>query len=273
MRELKNLIADANRFKFSDIPETIRDQLLNTLGRPSVDKDGLAFLFGLVSEIRPENMLEIGLATGSSATCHGLAAGSDLQRFDVIDPLQLSAFRNAGFDNVQRAMGANASRLFFHEESSHLKLAELSREGRLYDYIFIDGDHRFDATMVDVFFADKLLKTGGHLVLDDRAWPMVGAVVNFMVENYHHYEVNLSNKRLSVFRKTAEDTREWFDFWRFSVPQSSTFEAKIVEFQQERDAKNRKPASDMAASPGKVPHKLVRSLRALRQRLRILTGL
>ena len=36
-----------------------------------------------------------------------------------------------------------------------------------FDFIFIDGWHTFDYTLVDMFYADRLLRIGGYLLIDD----------------------------------------------------------------------------------------------------------
>ena len=225
--------------EFATLPDHVRSFLTGTQTGPSVDNQSLAFLYNFVQAVKPRYALEIGLANGSSASCHALASQESLERFDIIDPLQKSGFRNAGLEAVKQSLGSNVGRLRFHEDYSHLVLPKLVAAQMKYDYIFIDGDHRFDATMVDVFFANALLEVGGYLIMDDRPWPMVGGVVSFMTENYRHFTGDLSHPRLSVFKKTREDDRSWFDFWRFEVPRNEALEQRIRQLQSERDPKHR----------------------------------
>ena len=222
---------------FGSLPVQDRDMIEATIGSPSVDTGSLAFLYSLVEKIKPKPMLEVGLATGSSASCHALAASGSLERFHIIDPMQTIPFQNTGLKNVKKCLGDNLSMLRFHEESSHFVMPRMAKAQMSFDYIFIDGDHRHDATMVDVFFADHLLEIGGLLVIDDRVWPMVGAVVDFMKQNYRHYECILDHPRLSVFIKKSEDKRDWFDFWYFEVPENPKMYAKIDEYRLNREQK------------------------------------
>lgn len=43
-------------------------------------------------------------------------------------------------------------------------------EKKEYDLIYIDASHRADDTLVDAYFAHKLLKPGGILIFDDFGW-------------------------------------------------------------------------------------------------------
>ncbi|MEM8540462.1 MAG: class I SAM-dependent methyltransferase [Pseudomonadota bacterium] len=231
--------ADPMPFLFEEIDARHQEVLKSTITESSVDLKSLAYLYSLIKTVRPKNMLEIGLATGSSATCHALAALPTLSRFDIIDPMQGTLFDNVGLKNVRAVLSNSQEKLFFHLLPSYVAMTQLIETQIQYDYIFIDGDHRFDATMVDVFLADKLLKVGGYVVIDDRPWPMIGGVIAFMRENYRHMQADLRHPRLSTFRKLDIDRRQWFDFWHFNVPQDQQMQDKIAACQDARDRANR----------------------------------
>lgn len=215
---------------FHDLPEIHQELLRKSTAGPSVDLNTAAFLYGLTRSEEPRTMLEIGLATGTSATAHALGAQHSLVRFDIVDPLQTQDFNGRGLSQVRRALEPFTDKVVFHEKPSHMAMAQLLAAGMSYDYIFIDGDHRLDATLVDAFFANLLLKVGGRLVIDDRIWPMIGTVVEFLVTNYRHMTADLSHPRISVFHKTHEDQREWFDYWDFDVPKNAEMMDKIDKY-------------------------------------------
>ncbi|CNI52817.1 Uncharacterised protein [Mycobacterium tuberculosis] len=62
------------------------------------------------------------------------------------------------------------------------------REGAQFDLVFIDGWHTFDQTLVDMYFANRLIKVGGYMLIDDASWPSVSkAISNFA--NYPCYRI------------------------------------------------------------------------------------
>jgi hypothetical protein len=48
---------------------------------------------------------------------------------------------------------------------------------------FLDGNHRFEAVFVDLFFAGGLLKEGGIVFVDDTQLPGVRRAVDFFRAN------------------------------------------------------------------------------------------
>jgi len=54
--------------------------------------------------------------------------------------------------------------------------------------VFIDGWHTFDQTLVDMYFANRLIGPGGYIVVDDAAWPSVSKAVSYFA-NYPCYRV------------------------------------------------------------------------------------
>ncbi len=56
-----------------------------------------------------------------------------------------------------------------HKGYSQKILPQFSEEKK-YDLIYIDASHRSDDTLVDAYFAHKLLKPGGMLIFDDFLW-------------------------------------------------------------------------------------------------------
>ena len=66
-------------------------------------------------------------------------------------------------------------------------MPRLYKAGEKYDFIFIDGDHRFEAAMLDFYYCDKMLPVGGIMVIDDTDWPSVWRVVNF-ARRHRNYE-------------------------------------------------------------------------------------
>lgn len=73
-----------------------------------------------------------------------------------------------------------------------------------FDLIFIDGWHTFDHTLLDCFYATRLLKTGGYLLIDDAAMTPVGRATDYF-SLYPCYEVYaaLSSPRPMTLKRSA----------------------------------------------------------------------
>ena len=57
-----------------------------------------------------------------------------------------------------------------YRDRSEYRLPKLVEEGKTYDFIYIDASHRADDTLVDAYYAHKMLRPGGLLIFDDFGW-------------------------------------------------------------------------------------------------------
>ena len=123
--------------------------------------------------------LEIGCAYGISSLFICLSAeGRCNFSHTIIDPFQFSQWKGIGVNNLKLA-GVQNYKLV--EKKSEFALPELLEKGEgKFDFIFIDGWHTFDHTLVDCFYSTRLLRVGGILVIDDVAYPSVARVVNYL---------------------------------------------------------------------------------------------
>lgn len=215
------------------IPPEHQDLLEQCLGQSSLQKNDLAVLWMFTRAFAPRIGLEIGLATGSSAVASILAAGASFETYVMIDPYQGKNFRSRGIETVRKVAARYpqlSSKLI--EQPSYVALPQLLQDGFVCDYAFIDGSHKFDDTLLEVYYIDKMLVNGGVIILDDRPWPMVGAVVDFLEKNYVHYVVDCAHPRLTFLVKQHEDRRRWYDFEPFRVPVTAAMAAKIADYQR-----------------------------------------
>ena len=102
------------------------------------------------------------------------------------------------------------------EVKSEFALPRILEQGEgKFDFVFIDGWHTFDHTLLDCFYATRLLRVGGYLAIDDVIFKSVRRVVDFLL-NYPCYEllrslgrVKDTDLRMVVLKKISEDTRSW----------------------------------------------------------------
>lgn len=130
--------------------------------------------------------LEVGCAYGLSSLhiCEALR-NRPCASHTIIDPSQMDAWHGVGVAQLDRA-GIEFFNLI--SEPSELALPSLLRsQPESFDFIFIDGWHTFDHTMLDLFYANRLVRVGGYIAIDDCNWRSVSAAVSYYI-NYPAYE-------------------------------------------------------------------------------------
>jgi hypothetical protein len=98
------------------------------------------------------------------------------------------------------------------EEFSYIALPKLLIKygNNYFDFIFIDGWHTFDYTLIDFFYADKLLRKGGIILIDDALHKGVQKFVKYVESNYKNYKKIYTTNTQAGYLKIGEDSREWF---------------------------------------------------------------
>lgn len=165
--------------------------------------------------------IEIGLAYGVSALyiCDGLIrSGHSHVRHVVLDPFQAGRFANCGLQVLQEA--GVASLVEYHDQISQIVLPALLKEGRQFDLAFVDGNHRFDAVFLDLFYLGRLLPKGSVVFLDDYNLPGIRRAVSFYLTNldWRVEEVSPSDNShhwVALRTATTEDTRHFRYFVDF----------------------------------------------------------
>jgi hypothetical protein len=132
------------------------------------------------------NTLEIGCACGiSSLTICEVLKDRPGASHTIIDPNQSTEWDGIGIRNLREA-GMNFFKLI--EEKSELALPKLLEiKEKAFDLVFVDGWHTFDHTLLDCFYATRLLRSGGLLVVDDTHMVAVKRVMDFL-KTYPCYE-------------------------------------------------------------------------------------
>ena len=128
-----------------------------------------------------ERTIEVGLALGMSALflCQAVIVhgGSHV----AIDPFQEASWRLAG---VMALADAGVRELVeVLEEESQLALPRLVAEGREFDFAFVDGDHRFESVLLDLYYMTRLVRPRGLIVVDDMWMPSIRTAVAYVEKN------------------------------------------------------------------------------------------
>ena len=190
-------------------------------------QDGESLAHLIRSHPHVSQTLEIGCAHGLSSLFICSAIQDRRKAFHtIIDPSQHTVWDGVGIRNLEEC-GIEFFRLL--EEGSEFALPKLlESEKNEFDLIFIDGWHTFDHTMVDCFYATRLLRINGFIVLDDADWPSVKRVYQYF-SNYpcyepyeiarecirtpatstHEHQASGNSARLQVLQKVADDSRNW----------------------------------------------------------------
>ncbi|MDP1993532.1 MAG: class I SAM-dependent methyltransferase [Syntrophales bacterium] len=182
------------------------------------------FLYHLVKLFRPDHILEIGMANGISsafiASAHRIyAKEGQVSAHIIIDPFQSSDWKGAGRALLSR-LQLDAHVDIMEDYSVHA-ISALEKQGRLFDFVFIDGNHSLDYTLADVLLSDLVLRIGGILTMDDSTDFGVKTAVPYLDK----YRTNLTRirfdgptihwireffnkrRRITVYQKTSRDDR------------------------------------------------------------------
>jgi predicted O-methyltransferase YrrM len=158
-------------------------------------------LYRTVLKLRPTTIVEIGLACGVSALAMLTALdelGGD-RRLISIDPNQASQWKGVGRRCIARAGLSNRHSLIEQPDFLALpKLVELQTE---IQFAYIDGWHTFDYALLDFFYLDKLLASGGIVAFNDSGWPAVHKVQEFLLSHRKYREIDVGLSRRTPFRR------------------------------------------------------------------------
>lgn len=178
----------------------------------SVKIDEAKEIRDVVSQFDFKRGLEVGLAFGMSANY--ILSSNDSITLTSIDPFQEQDYANNGLENLKK--NGFHKRHEHINELSELALPELLRKEERFDFIFIDGDHKFEGALIDFYYASKLIEKGGIIILDDLWMRGLRLVKSYIEANREDFEVvNLTSKNLFGFRKIGNDRRDGMHFKEF----------------------------------------------------------
>ena len=151
-------------------------------------------LHRVVRDRRPRTALEIGMGHAIS-TLAILSALDEVGGGSLIsiDPNQGTDWRNEGRRNVDQAGLSQYHRVV--EEPDYLALPDLLRAGVQVDFAYVDGWHTFDHVVLNAFYIDKMLPTGGVVGFNDCGFPAVWKALRFLTSHRHYREIDVGLDR------------------------------------------------------------------------------
>jgi predicted O-methyltransferase YrrM len=164
-------------------------------------------LYRTVRALRPRAVIEIGMAFGVASLAIASAldeCGSGGQLISI-DPNQSRHWRNIGVLNIHRTGFDGRHRLI--ERLDYLALPELLSERQAIQFAYIDGWHTFDYALLDFFYIDKMLTTGGIVAFNDCALPSVRRVMRFVTAHRRYRSIDVGLRRQYASRDVATTMR------------------------------------------------------------------
>ena len=202
-------------------------------------------LFYLIKNIFPNEKLiviEIGFAHGISALFIGEGIRKrydnnwfkhnpnndkiplihpDGSRHIIIDPFQFNNEHKWKGIGYQHMLNAELP-IDLKTNPDYIELPKLIFQDNLNNkchVMFIDGSHRFDYTLMNLFMADKLIKLNGYIIIDDGQMEIVRDAINYFITHYLHYEItNIVHNNMVFLKKVSvgnyKSSRDLSDYFR-----------------------------------------------------------
>jgi len=125
--------------------------------------------------------------------------------FFVIDPLTYFADQLSKVKTNLSSAGIDPDSVTFWIATTQSELPRVRASGQMFDFVFIDGDHRHYPVMVDLQWAD-LVTVGGTVCLHDNGpqFPGVGWSIDYFLDRNPNFERIGQADTLTLLRKTAE---------------------------------------------------------------------
>ncbi|MBN2087432.1 class I SAM-dependent methyltransferase [Candidatus Peregrinibacteria bacterium] len=176
----------------------------------AIKKREALYIYNFLKNKNIKNTLEVGFADGFSAA-HIMAATNGIHY--AIDPFQKDIYSDSGLKNIKK-LGL-LHRLKFENKCSEIILPKLVEKGMKMDFIFIDGDHKFDSIFIDFFYADKLINIGGYILFHDVCMESTQHVISWIYNNKNYKIKVMLELNLVLVKKLRDDNRKWDHFVKF----------------------------------------------------------
>jgi hypothetical protein len=129
--------------------------------------------------------------------------GDALNKVDILDNMDELEVESSFYKNVK--VEGLEDRIKGIKGDSYEVLFEMMKEGKMFDFIYIDGSHLSFDCYSDLLMSWRLLERGGLLAIDDYLYNLEGAVVDSPFEGINHFlkkydkEIKILHKGYRVF--------------------------------------------------------------------------
>ena len=160
------------------------------------------FLTDLIKKYKPKRLIEIGFACGIS-TAFILLSIDKKSTLLSIDPFQKFQWNSFGLKVVNNIIKERNLTNDNHQWIPLYSYKFFNNINKKVDFCFIDGDHSYEGTLIDLEGCNKILEKNGILVIDDVLHIQVKkALNNFMLKNDKLYEkIQSEVKTMNAYKK------------------------------------------------------------------------
>ena len=176
--------------------------------------------------------LEIGLA--SAGSCAAILAAKNyfgcLDLHVAIDPYQKTHSDGKGLEMLE-SMGY-IDQVRWIENSSESYLPKAIESEKKFDFILIDGGHGLGQSMIDAYFADRILRVGGFLAIDDIYIKSTCNSIKFLTDECGYDVIDCRTNLLNVPRLIKHSFRLGFGYAKMMVSKCND---ALVILQKQKD--------------------------------------
>jgi len=168
-----------------------------------ISKKEQRFIYNFLKTKPINRSLEIGLGHA----CSAISIIAATKKHHIIDPCK-APYNKVGLKKLESLKKYYK----LHIGNSQEVLPKLKEK---FDFVFIDGDHKFDSVFVDFFYVDLLLNVNGYVMFHDAWMRPTQLVCSWIKKNKHNYKKIKSLPNMPIFQKIGQDKRVWYHFREF----------------------------------------------------------
>jgi len=120
------------------------------------------------------------------------------KKVEILDNMDELEIEKSFYKNIETA--GLKERIQGVKGDSYEVLFKMTKENKIFDFIYVDGSHKAFDCYSDIILSWKLLAEGGILAIDDYLYNSEGAVINSPFEGVNHF-LNKFQKEFKILHK------------------------------------------------------------------------